>query len=53
MVGRSAIGVGLPLPKALNSIGSGRGAGEDDVRRVSLAKSGMGGWDPEMCGVAT
>lgn len=33
---------GITASEALNSIGSGRGAGEDDVRRVSLAKSGMG-----------
>ena len=32
---------GITASKALNPIGSGRGAGEDDVCRVSLAKSGM------------
>lgn len=33
---------GITASEALNSIGSGRGEVEDDVRRVSLAKSGMG-----------
>ena len=32
---------GITASEVLNSIGSGRGVGEDDVHRVSLAKSGI------------